>query len=102
MGEHGGGAAGTAAFGLGRTDAARELGGLSPALVGRDLSDPATARAIRSNAATTAIHGFAQGDALRKLGTSYFGEGQSGERAFAAFAQNMVQWKALATSVPMR
>ncbi|MDI1296281.1 MAG: conjugal transfer protein TraG, partial [bacterium] len=30
----------------------------------------------------------------RALGTSYFGEGQSGERAFASFAQNMVQWKA--------
>jgi conjugal transfer mating pair stabilization protein TraG len=94
LGEQGGGAHGTAAFGLGRTDAARELGGLSPALLGRDLSDPATARAVRANAATSAIHNFAQGDALRRLGTSYFGEGESGERVFAAFAQNMVQWKA--------
>ena len=98
LGEHGGGATGTAAFGLGRADAARELGGLSPALVGRDLNDPATASAIRANAATSAIHNFAQGDALRKLGTSYFGEGQGGERAFAAFAQNMVQWKAFGDS----
>ncbi|NOW48391.1 conjugal transfer mating pair stabilization protein TraG [Novosphingobium sp. SG751A] len=94
LGEHGGGASGTAASGLGRADAARELGGLTPALAGRDLSDPATARAIRANAATSAIHNFAQGDALRKLGTSYFGKGQPGERTFAAFAQNMVQWKA--------
>ncbi|NKJ02376.1 conjugal transfer protein TraG N-terminal domain-containing protein [Novosphingobium sp. SG707] len=94
LGEHGGGAPGTAASGLGRADAARELGGLAPALAGRDLSDPATAHAIRANAATSAIHNFAHGDALRKLGTSYFGEGQAGERAFAAFAQNMVQWKA--------
>ncbi|MDR6709275.1 conjugal transfer mating pair stabilization protein TraG [Novosphingobium sp. 1748] len=94
LGEYGGGAPGMAASGLGRADAARELGGLSPALVGRDLNDPATARAIRANAATSAIHNFAQGDALRKLGTDYFGEGQGGERTFAAFAQNMVQWKA--------
>ena len=56
------------------------------------------ASAIRANAATSAIHKFAQGDALRKLGTSYFGEGQGGERAFAAFAQNMVQWKAFGDS----
>ena len=27
-------------------------------------------------------------------GTTYFGEGQSGERTFAAFSQNMIQWKA--------
>src|SRR5690606_14644480 len=45
-------------------------------------------------ATTSAIHNFAEKDALRALGTSYFGEGQSGERAFAAFTQNMVQWKA--------
>ena len=50
LGEHGGGATGTAAFGLGRADAARELGGLSPALAGRNLSDPATASAIRTKA----------------------------------------------------
>lgn len=92
-GQFGGGAAGTAAFSLGRTDAARELGGLAPALAGRDLSDPATADAVRANATTSAIHNFAQQDALRRLGTTYFGQGQ-GERAFAAFAQNMVQWKA--------
>lgn len=93
-GQYGGGAAGTAAFSLGRTDAARELGGLAPALTGRDLSDPATASAVRANATTSAIHNFAQGDALRSLGTTYFGSGQAGERAFASFAQNMVQWKA--------
>ncbi|WP_298673195.1 conjugal transfer protein TraG N-terminal domain-containing protein [uncultured Sphingomonas sp.] len=94
IGEHGGGAAGTAAFGLGGLDAARELGGLSPALSGRSLSDPATIRAVRDNAATTAIHSFAEKDALRALGHDYFGEGQTGERAFAAFAQRMVQWRA--------
>ncbi|MDF0487737.1 conjugal transfer protein TraG N-terminal domain-containing protein [Sphingomonas sp. H39-1-10] len=93
-GQYGGGAAGTAAFGLGQTDAARELGGLAPALTGRDLSDPATASAVRANATTSAIHNFAQGDALRSLGTTYFGPGQAGERTFASFAQNMVQWKA--------
>jgi len=60
IGEYGGGASGTAAFGLGRTDAARELGGLAPALTGRDLANPATASAVRANAATSAIHSFAQ------------------------------------------
>ncbi|MCG2841300.1 conjugal transfer protein TraG N-terminal domain-containing protein [Sandaracinobacter sp. RS1-74] len=94
IGEHGGGAAGTAAFGLGGLDAARELGGLSPALAGRSLSDPATVRAVQDNATTAAIHNFAEKDALRALGTGYFGEGQSGERAFAGFAQKMVQWRA--------
>ena len=54
--------------------------------------------AVRANAATSAIHNFAQGDALRALGTSYFGEGQAGEKAFAAIAQNMVQWRAFGDS----
>jgi conjugal transfer mating pair stabilization protein TraG len=94
IGERTPGAPGTPAFGLGRTDAARELGGLAPALVGRDLSHPATAAAVRANATTAAIHNFAEKDALRVLGTSYFGQGQGGEQAFARFAQNMVQWKA--------
>jgi len=49
---------------------------------------------VRANAATGAIHNFAEKDALRHLGTGYFGNGQAGERAFAAFTQNMVQWKA--------
>jgi conjugal transfer mating pair stabilization protein TraG len=93
-GQYGGGASGTAAFGLGRTDAAREMGGLATALAGRDLSDPATADAVRANATTSSIQNFAQQDALRRLGTTYFGQGQAGERAFAAFSQNMVQWKA--------
>ncbi|MDE8654473.1 conjugal transfer protein TraG N-terminal domain-containing protein [Novosphingobium album (ex Liu et al. 2023)] len=94
IGEHGGGPAGQSAFALGGIDAARELGGLSAALTGRDLSDPAVAQAVRANATTSAIHNFAEKDALRTLGTSYFGQGQAGERAFAAFSQNMVQWKA--------
>ncbi len=92
--DHGGGLAGGAATGLGRSDAARELGGLSPALKGRDLNDPATISAVRANAATSAIHNFAEKDALRSLGTTYFGQGQTGERAFAAFSQNLVQWRA--------
>ncbi|QUT07667.1 conjugal transfer protein TraG N-terminal domain-containing protein [Sphingobium phenoxybenzoativorans] len=94
LGEHGGGVPGTPAFGMGGLDAQRELGGLSPALTGRNLNDPATARAVRANATTSAIHNFAEKDALRSLGTSYFGGGQAGEKAFASFAQNMVQWKA--------
>ena len=94
LAEHGGGANGTAAFGMGKLDAARELGSLSPALTGRSLTDPATMRAVRDNATTTAIHNFAEKDALRALGTGYFGQGQAGESAFAAFAQRMVQWKA--------
>lgn len=94
IGEHGSGPPGSAAFGLGGLDAARELGSLAPALTGRSLSDPATIRAVRENAATSAIHGFAEKDALRALGTTYFGQGQGGERAFAAFAQNLVQWRA--------
>lgn len=94
LGEQGGGVPGVPAFGMGGIDAARELGGLSPALSGRDLSDPAVARTVRANATTSAIHNFAEKDALRALGTGYFGAGQSGEKAFASFAQNMVQWKA--------
>ncbi len=87
-------AAGDTALALGTLDGARQLGGLAPALKGRDLADPQVARAVEANAATTAIHQFAEKDALRKLGTSYFGQGQSGERAFAAFTQNLVQWRA--------
>lgn len=94
IGEQGGGVPGGAAFGIGGLDAARELGGLAPALTGRNLSDPATAKAVRANATTSAIHNFAEKDALRELGTTYFGGGQAGEQAFASFAQNMVQWKA--------
>ncbi|RQW46101.1 conjugal transfer protein TraG N-terminal domain-containing protein [Novosphingobium sp. LASN5T] len=94
LGEQGGGVPGVPAFGMGGIDASRELGGLSPALAGRDINDPAVARAVRANATTSAIHNFAEQDALRSLGTGYFGAGQAGEKAFAAFAQNMVQWKA--------
>jgi conjugal transfer mating pair stabilization protein TraG len=94
LAEHGGGAPAGAAFSLGGLDAARDLGGISPALVGRDLSDPATARAVRANATTSAIHNFAEKDALRSIGTTYFGQSETGERAFASFAQNMVQWRA--------
>lgn len=93
LGERPGTPGGTA-FALGGVDASRQLGVLSPALVGRDLSDPAVARAVRANAATGAIHQFAEQDALRRLGTTYFSEGQAGERAFATFAQNLVQWRA--------
>ena len=78
LGEQGSGVPGVPAFGIGGIDAARELGGLSPALNGRDLSDPAVAGAGGAQAPPT----------------SYFGAGQAGEKAFAAFAQNMVQWKA--------
>ena len=31
---------------------------------------------------------------MRSLGTSYFGQGEAGEKAFAAFSQNLVQWRA--------
>ena len=94
LAETGSGAPGVPAFGMGAIDASRELGGIAPALSGRSLADPAAARAVRANATTAAIHNFAEKDALRSLGTGYFGAGQSGEKAFAAFAQNMVQWKA--------
>jgi len=94
IGEHGAGLPGGAAFAMGGIDVGRELGGLSPALTGRSLSDPATARAVRANATTAAFRDFAEKDALRAIGTTYFGQGQTGERAFAAFAQNMVQWRA--------
>ncbi|MCP3732701.1 conjugal transfer protein TraG N-terminal domain-containing protein [Sphingomonas sp. MG17] len=88
------GANGGTAFALGGIEGARQMGALAPALRGKDLADPQVARDVQANAATTAIHQFAEKDALRKLGTGYFGEGQSGERAFAAFAQNLVQWRA--------
>jgi conjugal transfer mating pair stabilization protein TraG len=91
---HGGGVSASAAMGLGTIDAARELGGLAPALTGRDLNDLATADAVRAAAATGAIHSFAEKDALRKIGTSHFGAGEAGEKAFGAFTQNLVQWRA--------
>ena len=83
LAERGSAVPGTQAFGMGGIDAARELGGLAPALVGGDMSNPSVARAVRANAATAAIHQFAEKDALRSLGNRYFGEGQAGERAFA-------------------
>ena len=94
LAERGPTVSGTPAFGMGGIDAARELGGLAPTLVHGDLSNPATQRAVRANAATAAIHQFAEKDALRSLGHRYFGQGQAGERSFAAFAQNLVQWRA--------
>lgn len=88
------GVPGGTAFALGGIEGSRQLGGLAPALNGRDLADPRVARDMQANAATGAIHQFAEKDALRKLGTTYFGQGESGEKAFAAFAQNLVQWRA--------
>src|SRR3546814_61133 len=88
------GAQGFPRFGRVGIEAAREVGGPTPALVNGDLSNPAVQRAVRANATTAAIHQFAEKDALRSLGNRYFGEGQAGERAFASFAQNMVQWRA--------
>ncbi|EZP70634.1 DNA transfer and F pilus assembly protein TraG [Sphingomonas paucimobilis] len=85
---------GQSALSLGGLEAQRQLGGFAPALAKGDLTSPEAAKAVRANATTSAIHQFAEKDALRSLGTRYFGEGQSGERAFAAFAQTMVQWKA--------
>lgn len=93
LGERPGTTGGTA-FALGGVEGARQLGSVAPALGGRDLADPEVARAVQANAATTAIHQFAEKDALRALGTTYFGQGQAGERAFAAFSQNLVQWRA--------
>ncbi|MBN8818665.1 MAG: conjugal transfer protein TraG N-terminal domain-containing protein [Sphingomonas sp.] len=86
--------AGGTALAVGKIEGARQMGSLSPALNGRDLADPQVAKAVQANAATTAIHQFAEKDALRKLGTGYFGTGEAGEKAFAAFSQNMVQWRA--------
>ncbi|SEJ92384.1 conjugal transfer mating pair stabilization protein TraG [Sphingobium sp. AP50] len=85
---------GQSALSLGGLDAQRHLGGLAPALAKGDLTSPDVAKAVRANATTSAIHQFAEKDALRELGNRYFGKGQAGERAFAAFAQTMVQWKA--------
>lgn len=88
------GARGSTAFALGGIEGAKQIGSLAPALTGRDVSDPATARAVEANAATGAIHQFAEKDALREIGTGYFGQGQTGERTFAAFSQNLIQWRA--------
>ncbi len=93
LGERPGTPGGTA-MALGGIEGSRALGGLAPALAGRDLADPDVARAVQASAATSAIHQFAQQDALRSLGTTYFGKGEAGERAFASFAQNLVQWRA--------
>lgn len=94
LGDSKSGVPGMPAFGMGGIDAARELGGLAPALHNGDLSDPATRTAVRANASTAAFRQFADTDALRAIGTGYFGQGETGERAFAAFAQSMVQWRA--------
>jgi len=94
LGERNSGVPGVPAFGLGGIDASRELGGLAPALTNGDLSNPATQRAVRANATTAAFQQFAEKDALRALGTTYFGQGQAGERTFAAFSQHLVQWRA--------
>ncbi|WP_454798450.1 conjugal transfer protein TraG N-terminal domain-containing protein [Novosphingobium lindaniclasticum] len=88
------GARGSTALALGGIEGARQLGSLAPALTGKDLSDPAVARAVEASAATGAIHQFAEKDALRAIGTGYFGEGPAGEKTFAAFSQNLVQWRA--------
>ncbi|WP_264572257.1 MULTISPECIES: conjugal transfer protein TraG N-terminal domain-containing protein [unclassified Sphingobium] len=88
------GSGGSTALSLGGLEGARQLGSLAPALSGKDLSDPEVARAVRANATTTAIQQFAEKDALRSLGNTYFGGGEAGERNFAAFAQNLVQWRA--------
>jgi conjugal transfer mating pair stabilization protein TraG len=93
LGERPGTPGGTA-FALGDIEGARQVGSLAPALGGRDLADPQVARTVQTNAATGAIHQFAERDALRGLGTSYFGSGETGEKAFAAFSQNLVQWRA--------
>ena len=93
LGERPGTPGGTA-MALGGIEGSRALGSLAPALAGRDLADPDVARAVQANAATGAIQQFAQTDALRSLGTTYFGQGEAGERAFASFAQNLVQWRA--------
>jgi len=88
------GVVGDTAFAVGNIEGARQLGSLAPALAGRDLADPRVSRDVQANAATGAIHQFAEKDALRQLGTTYFGNGESGEKAFAAFSQNLVQWRA--------
>lgn len=93
LGERPGTTGGTA-FALGGIEGARQMGSLAPALNGRDMADPQVARAVQANAATTAIHQFAEKDALQRLGTTYFGQGETGEKAFAAFSQNLVQWRA--------
>jgi conjugal transfer mating pair stabilization protein TraG len=90
----GGGMPGQAGLSLGALDGERALGAIAPALGTGPLGTPQAAKAVRANATTAAIHQFAEKDALRGLGTRYFGEGQRGEQAFAAFAQTMVQWKA--------
>src|SRR3546814_16319538 len=77
------GTPGSTAFALGGIEGSRQLGSLAPALGGRDLADPAVARAVQANAATTAIHQFAEKDALRSLGTRLFGQGEAGETAVA-------------------
>jgi conjugal transfer mating pair stabilization protein TraG len=88
------GTLGETAMALGGIEGSGALGSLAPALQGRDLADPDVARAVQANAATGAIRQYAEKDALRSLGTTYFGKGEAGERAFASFAQNLVQWRA--------
>src|SRR3546814_1306623 len=71
------GIAGTTGFALGATAAARELRGLAPAVVGRDVTHPPPAAAVRHSATASAIHHFAEKDALRNLRPHFFGPGQA-------------------------
>jgi conjugal transfer mating pair stabilization protein TraG len=87
---------------MGGLDAARELGGFAPALAGRDLSDPATARAVRANATTSAIQNFAEKDALRALGMVISGRARRASRPLPLSASAWCSGRPLATTTPMR
>src|SRR3546814_4356257 len=75
LSERASGVPGVPAFGMCGIDAARELGGLTPALVNGDLSNPAVQRAVSANAKTAALPPFAEKTATKHLGNQNFGEG---------------------------
>jgi conjugal transfer mating pair stabilization protein TraG len=85
-------APGGTAFALGGIEGSRQLGSLARAGWPRSCRSGSRARAgQRRHHGDPSVRreGCAEG-----LGTSYFGQGEAGEKAFAAFSQNLVQWRA--------
>jgi conjugal transfer mating pair stabilization protein TraG len=57
---------------------------------------------VQDNAATSAIHNFRREGRASVTRQHLFRPGQTGEKAFAAFTQKMVQWKAFGDHARLR
>jgi conjugal transfer mating pair stabilization protein TraG len=85
----------------GRARCGARVGRLCASSAGRDLSDPATARAVRANATTSAIQNFAEKDALRALGMAISAQARP-SRPLPLSASAWCSGRPLATTTPMR